>query len=83
MLHEEESVIKNAPRGFFLKASQIHPDHQGNTYLIGFVRVSDDFGRVTDKEHNDDATKKSSHSFVPPVPGGECVVDLTVPVFIF
>ena len=53
------------------------------TYLIGFVRVSDDFGRVTDKEHNDDATKKSGHSFVPPVPGGECVVDLTVPVFIF
>ena len=40
------------------------------TYLIGFVRVSDDLGGVTDKEHNDDATKKSGHSFVPPMPGG-------------
>lgn len=60
-----------------LKASQINLD----TYLIGFVRVSDDLGGVTDKEHNDDATKKSGHSFVPPMPGGECVVDLTVPVF--
>ena len=49
-------------------------------YLVGFIRVSDDLSGVADKEHDDDATKESSHSIVPPVAGRECVVHLTVPV---
>ena len=42
--------------------------------------MSDDLSGVADKEHDDDATKESSHSIVPPVAGRECVVHLTVPV---
>ena len=49
-------------------------------YLVCFVRVSDDLGRVTDEEHTDDATQESGHVVVPPMAGRECVVDLTVSV---
>ena len=42
--------------------------------------MSDDLGRVTDEEHNNDATQESGHSVVPPMAGRECVVDLTVSV---
>ena len=48
--------------------------------LVGFIRMSDDLGGVTNEEHNDDATQESGHGVVPPMAGREWVVGLTVSV---